>query len=307
MPEINQNDLLNPLVVDLLKEKRSDRRWKNIRFFLAFLLFTYVIFNLFHLTGSKSLQTAPRDGKYVSLVRLDGMIAPNRDFSSEDVIPLLRDAFKDKRAAGVVIDINSPGGTPVQASIIHDAILALKKKYHKKVIVVGEDFLTSGAYFVAVAADKIYVNPNTLTGSIGVVMKGFGFVDAMKKVGIDRRVYTAGTEKDRLDPFLPQNPDDLKKIQEVMGEVHQNFVSAVVEGRRGKLKGDATTLFNGDFWSGVGALKLGLVDGLGNLSDVMNKEFGTTQYQEFSSTPALFKALGLQLNSSIDSVLYRLG
>lgn len=304
MSEINEINVITPLVNDLLKEKRSDRRWKNIRFFLGFCLFAYSVYGIFTLAGGPTVPEATQ-GRYVSFVRLDGMIAPGRDFSAEDVIPTLKNAFQDKRSAGVIIDINSPGGTPVQASIIHDAILILKNKYHKKVVIVGEDFLTSGAYFVAVAADKIYVNPNTLVGSIGVVMKGFGLVDIMKKAGIERRVYTAGTEKDRLDPFLPQNPDDLKKIQEVMGEVHQNFVAAVMEGRKGKLKGDTTTLFNGDFWSGTSALNLGLVDGLGNLIDVMDKEFKTTKYQEYGGTPEFFKALTGQFNSSLDSVLYR--
>lgn len=304
MSDINQNDLINPLVRDLLKEKRSDRRWKNIRFFLGFCLLAYAIFNIFNLTDNKPIPNG-KDGSYVSFVRLDGMIAPGRDFSAEEVIPTLRDAFKDKHAAGVIIDINSPGGTPVQASIIHDAIISLKNKYHKKVIIVGEDFLTSGAYFVAVAADKIYVNPNTLTGSIGVIMKGFGFVDLMKKAGVDRRVYTAGTQKDRLDPFLPQNPEDLKKIQEVMGEVHKNFVDAVMEGRKGKLKADPEALFNGDFWSGISAVNLGLVDGLGNLIDVMDKEFKTTRYKEYGGTPMFFKTLAGQFNSSLDSFLYR--
>lgn len=306
MSDTNQSDLLNPLVTDLIKEKRSDRRWKNIRFILGFCLIAYVIFSLSHLGGSSSSSSTFSEGKYVALVRLDGMIAPGRDFSAEEVLPVLLDAFKDKKAAGIIIDIDSPGGTPVQASIIHDAIIRLKNKYHKKVIVVGEDFLTSGAYFVAVAADSIYVNPNTLAGSIGVVMKGFGFVDIMQKAGIERRVYTAGTQKDRLDPFLPQNPDDLKKIQDVMGEVHQNFVSAVMEGRKGKLKGDPDVLFNGDFWSGTGALKLGLVDGLGNLIDVMDKEFKTSHFREYNTTPSLLKAISGELNSSIDSFLYRL-
>lgn len=306
MSDINQNDLLNPLVNDLLKEKRSDRRWKNIRFFLGFCLLAYVFINIFNLTDNTAIPNG-NEGSYVSFVRLDGMIAPGREFSAEEVIPTLRDAFRDKHAAGVVIDINSPGGTPVQASIIHDAIITLKNKYHKKVIIVGEDFLTSGAYFVAVAGDKIYVNPNTLTGSIGVIMKGFGFVDLMKKAGVDRRVYTAGTQKDRLDPFLPQNPEDLKKIQEVMGEVHKNFVAAVINGRKGKLKADPESLFNGDFWSGISAVNLGLVDGLGNLIDVMDKEFKTTRYKEYGGTPMFFKTLSGQFNSSLDSFLYRFG
>src|SRR6185437_9760433 len=126
--------------------------------------------------SASSVPVVTTDGEkgYVALIRLDGMIGPGEDFSSETVLPLLQEAFSDKQAKGVILDINSGGGTPVQASIIHDAILELKKKHHKKIVVVGEDLLASGAYFVAVAADKIYVNPNSVTGSIGVIMKGFG-------------------------------------------------------------------------------------------------------------------------------------
>lgn len=304
MPETNNNETTSTLVQDLLKEKRSDRRWKTLRSLLWLALFTYISVSLLHLFSGNNTSATTSSDKYVSLVRLEGMIAPGRDFSAEQIVPTLRDAFADKNAKGVVIDINSPGGTPVQAAIIHDAIISFKKKYHKKVIVVGEDLLTSGAYFVSVAADKIYVNPSTLTGSIGVIMKGFGFVDVMKKIGIERRVYTAGIAKDRLDPFLPQNPEDLKKIQAVMTEVHQNFVKAVMEGRQGKLKAAAEVLFTGDFWSGQAALDLGLVDGLGNLMDTMNKEFDTTDFKEYGNTSNFFRLFTGQLGSAFDSLVY---
>lgn len=303
MSDLNKNDVTSLLISDFLKEKRADRRWKNIRFIAWFALIAYLIVGTFILLGGKS-RASVMTGKYTSLIRLDGMIAPGRDFSAEELVPHLHDAFADKKSAGVVISINSPGGTPVQATIIHDAILAYKKKYNKKVIVVGEDLLTSGAYLVAVAADKIYVNPNTLTGSIGVIVKGFGFVDLMKKVGVERRVYTSGDNKDRLDPFLPQSPDDLKKIQQVMGEVHQNFAQAVIEGRKGKIQGDPNALFTGDFWSGQTALKLGLVDGLGNLMDAMDKEFGTTRYKEVGGTSNLFRLLSGQLGTAFDQLVF---
>jgi protease-4 len=304
MSEINNNEATSTLISELLKENRSAKRWKNIRFVFWFALFAYTIYSIFNLTGETSVPTITTGEKHVALIRLDGMIAPDRDFSAEQILPVLKEAFSDKNAKGVVIDINSPGGTPVQASIIHDAIQAYKKQYHKKVIVVGEDMLTSGAYFVSVAADKIYVNPSTITGSIGVIMKGFGFVDAMKKIGVERRVYTVGIAKDRLDPFLPQNPEDLKKIETVMTEVHQNFVKAVQEGRKGKLKADATILFTGDFWSGQSALELGLVDGLGNLMDVMKTEFDTVKYKEFGGTPNFFRLLGGQLNTAFDEIFF---
>jgi protease-4 len=288
-----------------LKEKRSDRRWKTLRSLAWLAFFVFISFQIFKYSDEdKNISSATGKHKYAALIRLDGMVAPGKSFSAEQVVPALRKAFADKNAQGVIIDINSPGGTPVQAAIIHDAIIAYKKKYKKKVIVVGEDLLTSGAYYVAVAADEIYVNPNTLTGSIGVIMKGFGFVDLMKKVGVERRVYVDGTQKDRLDPFLPQNPDDVKKVQQVMNEVHQNFIQAVVDGRKGKLKGDPVVLFNGDFWSGSKALELGLVDGVGNLMDVSEKEFKTTHFKEYGGGNEFLKMISGELSSSFDAMIY---
>lgn len=305
MSDMNNNESTSLLVREILQEKRRDRRWRNIRFVFWFALFAYIIISIARFLGGPSMISAPISGKkYVSFVRLNGTIAPDGQFSAESVVPTLHDAFEDKNAEGVVIDINSPGGTPVQASIIHDAIIAYKKKYNKRVVIVGEDLLTSGAYFIAVAADKIYVNPNTLTGSIGVIMKGFGFVEAMKKVGIERRVYIQGDSKDRLDPFLPQTPEDVAKVKSVMAEVHQNFEVAVLEGRKGKLKADPATIFNGDFWSGQSAVKLGLVDGLGNLMDVMEKEFSTTRFVEYGGSSNIFKSLSGQFNSAFDSMMY---
>lgn len=301
MRENDMNDANAVLTKEILREKRADRRWKNIRFVFWFALFAYTVFGIFTLFGGKT-PSALEGKKYVSLVRIQGMIAPGKEYSAEELTPALHDAFKDASSQGVIIDINSPGGTPVQSSIIHDAILAYKKRYKKKVIIVGEDLLTSGAYYVAVAGDRIYVNPNTLTGSIGVIMKGFGFVELMKKLGVERRVYVAGTDKDRLDPFLPQNPEDTKKIQEVISEVHANFEQIVLQGRKGKLHADAQTLFTGDFWSGETAVKLGLVDGLGNLMDVMNKEFSTTRFKEYGGGTGLLHLLSGPLSSAFENI-----
>jgi protease IV len=290
------------LVRDLIKEKRSDRRWKNIRFFLGFLVVVVIALSLF---GSvHSPVTGEDDGKgYVALIRFNGMIGPGEDFSAENVMPVLKEAFTDKQAKGIVLEINSGGGTPVQASIIHDEIMRLKRKYHKKVVVVGEDMLASGAYYVAVASDKIYVNPNTITGSIGVIMRGFGFPELIKKIGIERRVFTAGVNKDRLDPFLPQNQEDIQKIQQVISEVHGNFQQAVVAGRQGKLHGETSVLFSGDFWSGPTALKLGLVDGLGNLSDVLTTEFNVSRYKDYSQSQSVMKAILGRLSTSLNTVI----
>lgn len=297
-----QQDLAADLIHDLINERRSDRRWKNIRFFLGLTLIVIILTVIF--TQSELPVSMGDTGKgYVSLIRLNGMIGPGEDFSAETVLPILRDAFADPDTKGVVLDINSGGGTPVQASIIHDAIIELKKKYHKKVVVVGEDLMASGAYFVAVSADKIYVNPNSLTGSIGVIMKEFGFPDLIKKIGVERRVYAAGANKDRLDPFLPQTPEDVAKIHQIIDEVHANFEQAVLQGRAGKLHGDMTELFSGDFWSGQSALKLGLVDGLGNLSNVIQDEFHVTAYKDYSKSDAFLKSIVGKFGTSLDMAM----
>jgi protease-4 len=299
--QLNNNEVSADLVQALITERRSERLWKNIRFFVGFLVIAVIAGLVFK--GSPAVIEEKGEKDYVALIRLDGMIAPGENFSAKDVLPVLKEAFKDKDAKGIILDINSGGGTPVQAAIIHDAILDYKKKYHKKVIVVGEDMLASGAYFVAVAADKIYVNANTITGSIGVIMKGFGFPDVIKKYGVERRVYTAGVNKDRLDPFLPQTKEDIAKIQSVIKEVHENFIQSVMDGRKGKLHGDTNELFSGDFWSGTSALKLGLVDGVGNLSDVMQNEFHVSRFKDYSDSGSILKSLAGQLGASVSMAL----
>lgn len=295
---VNSNaDLTADLVRDLIKERRSERRWKNIRFFLGFALVVAIAYAL--LVKSKPPVLPESDGNYVSLIRLDGMIAPGQGFSAEGVIPALKAAFKDQQSKGVILEINSGGGTPVQAAIIHDMILKLKKQYNKRVMVVGEDMLASGAYYVAVSADKIFVNANTITGSVGVIMKSFGVTDLMQKIGVQRRVYASGVDKDRLDPFLPETKEDMEKMQQLLTEVHDNFNQVVLQGRQGRLHADPSVLFTGDFWSGQTAVKLGLVDGLGNLYDVMESEFNVTRFKDYTDSGNPLKAFFSQMGSAL--------
>lgn len=284
------------LVETILKEKRSERRWKNFRFIAWFLLALGVCWEVWN---ANFIGTQPLEGNYASLIRLNGTIEPNSEFSAEAVIPALKQAFSDEHAKGVIIDINSGGGTPVQASIIHDAIVAFKKKYHKKTIIIGEDFLASGAYYIAMAADEIYVNPNTITGSIGVIMKGFGFTELLNKLGIERRVYMSGKAKDRLDPFLPQTKADLEKANQLLSEVQENFNRVVLKARRYKLHVDPATLFNGDFWPGSVALRLGLVDSLGNLMDVLEKEFNASRYRDYTPSVSIFNRVAGSLGTTL--------
>lgn len=271
------------LIRELLKNQKRDRFWRNIRFFIWILLIGTGLF--FILNGFSEEHEKPTK-PYVAFIRLDGFISSDSSFSAEKVIPQLEQAFADKKAKGVVLDINSGGGSPVQASIIEQRILELKKQYNKKVIVIGEDVLASGAYLVAMGADEVYVNQDTLTGSIGVIMEGFGFTDAIKKLGITRRVYTAGDHKDRLDPFENVSPKDREKITDLLNTAHEHFIDTVKASRANRLKGDFSELFSGDFWIGSQALQLGIVDGLGNVSDILPRVFNVTHYVDYSEQPS---------------------
>lgn len=290
------------LVKEFIADRRRDRRWRNIRW-VGYMIVALLFLAMLFIAMGFSFSTKPAVGAgepYVALIRMEGIILPGTDFSAEKMVPQLNDAFADTNAKGVVLLINSPGGSPVQASIIHDKILALKEQYKKKVMVVGEDALASGSYLVATAADKIYVNKDTLTGSIGVIMEGFGANDAMAKIGVSRRVFTAGVNKDRLDPFQPLKPEDVVKIKGVLEDVHQSFINDVTAGRKGKLNGDLKEIFSGDFWTGDQAAKLGVVDGTANLWEAMQQEFGTKYYRDYSLKPSLIAAIlsnvGTQLN-----------
>jgi protease IV len=298
---MDNQPLEKQLVDGLLNDRKKDRRWRNIRFFVVIIFIVLYSLAIFMGSSMRHKQAGAFDAKagYVALIRLNGAIAAGKPFSADAVVPQLNRAFRDKEAKGVVLVINSPGGSPVQAGIIHDKIMQLKKKFHKTVIVLGVDSLASGAYLVAVAADKIYVHPDTLTGSIGVLMSGFGFTDAIKKLGITRRVFTSGENKVRLDHFEPVTAQSREKIQRVLNEVHKNFIQYVVKGRKGRLHGNSKELFSGDFWTGSQAVKLGLVDGTGNLWTILENNFQVDQYKNYSHRPSFLSNLVTDLKSEI--------
>lgn len=295
----NQSTLENKLVEAMLAEQKTSRRWKNARFIVWVLLIVIAGYFLFGSDTSSAKKNGNGGESYVALIRLSGIIMPSSDFSAKNIIPELTRAFRDKEAKGVVLLINSPGGSPVQASMIHDKIVQLKEKYHKEVIVVGEDTLASGAYLVSTAADKIFVSKDTVTGSIGVIMEGFGFNDIMKKLGISRRVFTAGAHKDRLDPFETLNPQDEAKIHGILNAVHQDFIDDVKKGRGNRLKGDPKKLFSGDFWTGTQAVQLGLADGTANVWEAVQKTFGTTRYHDYSPHPNFWQSVVRDVSSEL--------
>jgi protease IV len=290
-------EVLKTLSDELVRERKQDRLWRNIRFFAVIglgAIFSFSSYQAMH----KNKGDTKAIGDYVSLVRIEGEIGPNAKASAEKLNPLLERAFSDKGSKGVVLIVNSPGGTPVQSSLIHDQIARLKKEHNKKVVVVGEDMLTSGAYFIAVAADKIFVNPSTVAGSIGVIAPSFGFDKAMDKIGVERRVLTAGGSKNRLDPFSPVRAEDQEKLSSVLTNLHQHFITAVKKGRT-DLKGDPDSLFSGDFWTGDEAVKLGLADGLAGLPEVLEKEFNVKDFREFSGPKGLMELFGASVKSEL--------
>jgi signal peptide peptidase SppA len=218
-----------------------------------------------------------RSAPLVPVVRLHGVIAadprPGR-LNIANVAPLLKRAFDIKAAPAVAVVVNSPGGSPVQSRLISKRIRDLADEHGKPVIVFVEDAAASGGYFIAVGGDEIIADPSSIVGSIGVIFAGFGFVEAIGKLGIERRVHTAGKNKSTLDPFLPEKKEDVERVKALELDVHKVFIDWVKERRAGKLKATDDELFTGEFWSGVKGLELGLVDGIGDLRETLRARYG---------------------------------
>jgi protease IV len=258
-----QEPVFAELARDFLRERRAERRWRVVFRLFWLALGALLVYSLWlqgrHVTPSATPHTA--------LVEVRGEIAADTEASAELLLAALKDAFKDEAAQAVVLRINSPGGSPVQAGIVHDEIKRLKKQYDKPVYAVVEEMCASGAYYIAAAADEIFVDKASVVGSIGVLMDGFGFTGLMDKVGVERRLLTAGENKGMLDPFSPENPKQRAFAQAMLDQIHQQFITVVREGRGKRLKETPET-FSGLFWNGEQAVKLGLADHLGNLDYV---------------------------------------
>jgi protease-4 len=254
---------LEQLARDMLRERRSDRRWR-IFFRLVWIVLILTVLTL--LFSSRVGPTAPST-PHTALVEVRGEIAADTEASAENLVAALKSAFEDAGAQAVVLRINSPGGSPVQAGIVNDEIRRLKALHKKPVYAVVEEMCASGAYYIAVAADEIYVDKASLVGSIGVLMDGFGFTAAMEKLGIERRLLTAGENKGMLDPFSPQNEQHRAFAKSMIDQIHQQFIAVVKQGRGKRLKETPET-FSGLFWNGEEAIKLGLADKTGNLDFV---------------------------------------
>jgi protease-4 len=220
--------------------------------------------------------------KHTAMVTLDGEISSSSMANALDINSSLVSAFENENSAGVVLRINSPGGSPVQAGMINDEIHRLRKLYPKKPFyVVVEDICASGGYYVAVAADQILVDKASLVGSIGVIMEGFGFTGLMDKLGVTRRMITAGSNKGMLDPFSKENPKQVEMIKTMIDEIHQQFIAVVKEGRGSRLK-ETPDLFSGRVWNGEQAIKIGLVDGYGTVETVARDVFKAPDIMDYT-------------------------
>jgi protease IV len=263
-----------------LEEQRRTRRWG---IFFKLLAFAYLFILLFMLDAFRLGLDEPRlTGKHTALVELEGIIAVDTPASAENIIAGLRAAFEDSQTAGVILRINSPGGSPVQAGYINDEIYRLREKYPDiPLYAVISDVCASGGLYAAVATEKIYANKASIVGSIGARIDSFGFVEAMEKLGVERRLYTAGEHKGLLDPFLPQEPAERAHIESLLEEIHQQFINVVKEGRGERLV-DNDGMFSGLVWSGERAMELGLVDELGSAGFVAREVIGAKNIVDFT-------------------------
>lgn len=279
-----ERDVIEKLAYGALREQRARRRW-GIFFKLATLaavVFGIWAFVSFGKTDAEVLTT------HTALIDIDGTIeSGGGSGSAESVIPALNKAYADTAAVGIILRINSPGGSPVQAGMINDEIGRLHKLYPKKPLyVVVDEMCASGGYYIAVAADKIFVNKASIVGSIGVLMDGFGFTGLMDKVGVERRLQTAGVNKGFMDPFSPQSEKQKALAQEMLDEIHQQFIEVVRKGRGKRLKETPET-FSGLFWTGSKAVQLGLADGFGTVDSVAREEFRAEDVVDYTQHEGL--------------------
>jgi len=298
-----QQDLINRLAFAAVDEQRRARRWS---IFFKFLLVVYVTGIIFLYTPSVDIDSDMLK-EHTALVDLKGVIAPDEDANADDVIAGLRAAFENEHTAGVILRINSPGGSPVQAGYINDEIRRLRKEHPDTTLyAVITDICASGGYYVAAAADEIYADKASIVGSIGVRMDGFGFVDAMEKLGIERRLLTAGEHKGFLDPFQPAKQTDIEHVQTLLNDIHDQFIEVVKAGRGDKLKDDPA-LFSGFVWTGQQAVDLGLVDELGSSGYVAREVIGAETIVDYTPSEDLWqkvaKRFGTAMGRGVGQVL----
>ena len=292
-----ERELVNKLATAALKEQRRARLWG---IFFKLLTFAYITVFLLMAIDWKGGDVGSSK-KHTAMVEVSGLIAPGTDASAEKITTALQAAFKDKNTQGVIVRINSPGGSPVQAQTIYDEMKRLRSKYPEiPLYAVVEDVCASGGYFVAVGADRIYVGKASIVGSIGVLMNGFGFTGLMDKLGIERRLITAGENKGMLDPFSPLDDKDRAHIKTLMGDIHQQFIGVVREGRGKRLK-EGPEIFSGLIWTGQKSVDLGLADGFGSLEYVAREVIKAEEIRDFTISEGVAEKLARRFGASISS------
>ena len=297
--------LIEKMLMETHKEQKKARRWG---IFFKVLVFVYIFAALMVFRASSQLAIPKAVGEdHVAVVPITGVIAADQDASANVIVTGLRKAFEAEHSKAVLLTINSPGGSPVQSGYVNDEIYRLKQLYpEKKVYAAISDLGASGAYYIAVAADEIYADKASLVGSIGVTASGFGFVGLMEKLGVERRIYTAGDHKGFLDPFSPQQEGEVDFWQSVLETTHEQFQSVVIKGRGDRLAQDDPQLFSGLVWSGEQALQLGLVDGLGSPGYVAREIIGIEEMVDYGVKPnplvKLLEQFGVSVGRGVASL-----
>jgi protease-4 len=293
-----EREVLEKLALSAIQEQRRSRYWSILFKTLGFLYLFIILFLAAGWFGSDGVSIK----EHTALVDLQGVIAADQA-SADSVIGSLQEAFDDKKTKGVVLRINSPGGSPVQAGQIHDEIRRLRALHPKiPLYVVVDDICASGGYYVAVGADKIFVDKASLVGSIGVLMDGFGFTQTMQKLGVERRLLTAGENKGFLDPFSPADPKQEAYARQMLEEIHGQFINVVKEGRGKRLK-ETPEMFSGLVWSGEKSIQLGLADGFGTVDSVARDVIGAEDVVDFTLHEGLAERLAGRLGATMAKAL----
>ncbi|MCV2349696.1 S49 family peptidase [Paucibacter sp. Y2R2-4] len=286
--------LLAQFAREYLLDKRSERRWRLFFRLIWLALLGLIAWSFYSQRHHMQSPNTP----HTALVEVRGEIAADTEASAELLLSALKSAFEDSGSQAVVLRINSPGGSPVQAGIVYDEIKRLKLKHGKKVYAVVEEMCASGAYYIAAAADEIYVDKASVVGSIGVLMDGFGFTGLMNKLGVERRLMTAGDNKGMLDPFSPVSPRQQAYAQAMLDQIHQQFIAVVREGRGKRLKETPET-FSGLFWNGEQAVKMGLADHLGNLDFVAREVVKAEEVVDYTPRDNVAERLAKRFGASM--------
>jgi protease-4 len=288
--------ILEKVALEAVGEQRRARRWG---IFFKLLGFAYVTVLLMALVDWDAVNPEGEAARHTALVEMHGVIQARGDANADDIISALQAAFDSKGTAGVVLRINSPGGSPVQAGIITDEIRRLRAKHpDTPLYVVVEDICASGGYYVAAAADKIFVDKASIVGSIGVLMDGFGFTGSMDKLGVERRLLTAGENKGFLDPFSPQNERHKTHAQGMLNDIHQQFIDVVRQGRGKRLK-ETPDMFSGLMWTGAKSVELGLADGFGTVDTVAREVIKAEEVRDYTMKPNLAEKFARRFGADV--------